>query len=240
MQHSAKGLAGVLLAGLLLAPFTSVHADSSLLTAANRSQLQTWLGQGDLALTNIYTKQAGHTAADFHQAVDGKGRTFSIMEATNAQGETFIVGGYNPASWQSSGGFNMTPEDRDRTAFLFNLSTGSLHRQTLKNFVFDTLGAYQTYNAANYGPTFGWGHDLFVPNDLTNGGISLLYSYIEPDGSHFNTSLLDGTPYVSPNITFGAMEIYLINAVPEPSAYGMLAAGLAVAGVAARRRRGKA
>ncbi|HEY5802052.1 MAG TPA: PEP_CTERM-anchored TLD domain-containing protein [Burkholderiaceae bacterium] len=237
MQLCAKAAASFLLAGLLSFPFTSVHADTSLLTAADRSQLQTWLGQGDLALTNIYTKQTGHTAADFHQAVDGKGRTFSIMEATTAQGQTFVVGGYNPSSWHSGGSFNMTQDDSDRTAFLFNLSTGSLHRQTLKNFVFDTLGAYQTYNAASYGPTFGWGHDLFVPNDLTHGGISLLYSYIEPDGSYFNTSLLDGAPYVAPDITFGAMEIYLINAVPEPATYGLLAAGLGVLGFAARRRR---
>jgi hypothetical protein len=54
------------------------QAKASLLTPAYQSQLESWLGEGPLILTNIYTKQAGDTSFDFHSAVDGQGRTFTL------------------------------------------------------------------------------------------------------------------------------------------------------------------
>ena len=39
-----------------------------------------------------------------------KGRTFSVMEATNASGQTWLVGGYNPQSWSSTDGMHVTME----------------------------------------------------------------------------------------------------------------------------------
>jgi len=236
MQVTLKGAARVLLSAVLCIS-AAAQAQTSLITAADEAQLAAWLGQSDVTLTNIYTKEAGHTSADFHQAVDGRGRTVAIMEATTSLGETFLVGGYNPASWETFGGYRMTETNAERTAFLFNLSTGEIHRQTLVNRVFDTVGAYQTYNDIDYGPTFGWGHDLYVPKDLTNGGFSLLYSYIEPDGVDFQTSLLDGRTYTGPDVTIGRMEIYAIAPVPEPAAGAMLAGGLLLLGAVARRRR---
>ncbi|UGQ47625.1 PEP_CTERM-anchored TLD domain-containing protein [Massilia endophytica] len=236
MQAHFKGVASACLSALLLAWGQSAWADD-LLNDGHRAILASWLGQADVGLSNIYTKQTGDTSADFHHAVDGRGRTFAVMEATTSLGETFLVGGYNPASWDSVTGFRMTPTNAERTAFLFNLTTGELHRQTLINHVFDTVGAYQTYNDINYGPTFGWGHDLFVPQDLTNGGFSLLYSYIEPDGADFQTSLLDGRTYTGPDVTIGRMEIYAIAPVPEPGSIGMTLAGLGLLGMVAARRR---
>jgi hypothetical protein len=236
MQVSLKGAAGALLSAVvfLSAP---VQAQTSLLDASDHALLAGWLGQSDVSLTNIYTKQTGDTSADFHQAVDGRGRTFAVMEATTSLGETFLVGGYNPASWEIFGGYRMTATNPERTAFLFNLTTGEIHRQTLVNRVFDTVGAYQSYNHIDYGPTFGWGHDLYVPKDLTNGGFSLLYSYIEPDGVDFQTSLLDGRSYTGPDVTIGRMEIYAIAPVPEPATAAMLGGGLLLLRTMARRRK---
>jgi hypothetical protein len=236
MQVSLKGAAGALLSAVvfLSAP---VQAQTSLLDASDHALLAGWLGQSDVSLTNIYTKQTGDTSADFHQAVDGRGRTFAVMEATTSLGETFLVGGYNPASWEIFGGYRMTATNPERTAFLFNLTTGEIHRQTLVNRVFDTVGAYQSYNHIDYGPTFGWGHDLYVPKDLTNGGFSLLYSYIEPDGVDFQTSLLDGRTYTGPDVTIGRMEIYAIAPVPEPATGVMLGGGLLLLRTMARRRK---
>ncbi|UMR33221.1 PEP_CTERM-anchored TLD domain-containing protein [Massilia sp. MB5] len=226
-----------LLAVSLLATSTGAAAATTLLSAKEQAQLSAWLGEGNLALTNIYTKAAGHTAKNFHAAVDGKGRTFSLMQATDSNGQTWLVGGYNPQSWSSAGKYNVTENQVDRTAFLFNLTSGKLHRQTPKANGLDAVGAYQTYNDSKYGPTFGWGHDLYVPDDLTHGGYSLMYSYINPYAPDTSTSLLNGAPFDGYNVTFGAMEVYSVAAVvPEPATYGMLLLGMGVLGVCARRR----
>ncbi|AKU22042.1 PEP_CTERM-anchored TLD domain-containing protein [Massilia sp. NR 4-1] len=225
-----------LLAVSLLVTSTGAAAATTLLSAKEQAQLSAWLGEGSLALTNIYTKAAGHTAKNFHAAVDGKGRTFSLMQATDSNGQTWLVGGYNPQSWSSAGKYNVTENQVDRTAFLFNLTSGKLHRQTPKANGLDAVGAYQTYNDSKYGPTFGWGHDLYVPDDLTHGGYSLMYSYINPYAPDTSTSLLNGAPFDGYNVTFGAIEVYNIAAVPEPATYGMLLLGMGLLGWVARRK----
>lgn len=235
MKISANQSMALLVAGLLSMSIPA-RAATSLLSQADQSQLAAWLGEGPLVLSTIYTKAAGDTSFDFHRAVDGKGRTFAVMQATNENGQTWLVGGYNPQSWSSIGDFNRTSENEQRAAFLFNLSAGEVHRQTPKTYAYDSVGSYQTYNDANYGPTFGMGHDLYVPRDLTHGGYSLRYSYIDPELGDFNLSLLDNSAYTNSNITFGAMEIYTIAAVPEAQTYLMLLAGLGLLGAVARRR----
>lgn len=229
--------AAALLAALLCGLSVSASAATTLLGPAEQHQLAAWLGEGSLAFTNVYTKAAGDTSLNFHHAADGKGRTFSIMQATNEKGQTWVIGGYNPQSWNSSGSYNMTTENAQRTAFLFNLTNGTIFRQTPKSYAMDTIGAYQTYNKAGYGPTFGTGYDLYVPGNLTTGGYSSLYSYIDPATSNFNASVLDGSAFVRPNITFGAIEVYTISPVPEPRAYLLVLLGLAT--MALLRARGQ-
>lgn len=215
-------------------------AGATLLNASDRVQLATWLGEGAIRLDQVYAKAQGDTAKNFHLAADGKGRTISVMQASNEFGQTWLIGGYNPQSWSSTGGYNRTAADPERTAFLFNLTSGSVHRQTPATYGLGTVGSYQTYNNIKNGPTFGWGHDLYVPDNLSTGGYSSLYSYINPGTNVFGLSLLDGSQYHGVNLSFGAMEIYTIAVVPEPDAYGMLLAGLLVAGFAARRAKVKA
>lgn len=231
MHNRTKHLIGAL---VLLA---ALPAHATLISSADRAQLTSWLGEGPLALNLLFEKTPGKTAADFHAAADGKGRTFSIMQAYGDDGRMWLVGGYNPQSWSSKGGFNMTPNQEDRTAFLFNLTSG-VRFQQLPVLAGDDYGAMQTVNDATLGPSFGAGLDLSMPFDLTNGGVSALLSY--NNGIHHQnpfTSLLDNTPYPGlPNVRFGAMEVYTVNLVPEPGALGLAGIGLAALALARRRR----
>ncbi|MFM9434212.1 hypothetical protein ACFDR9_001266 [Janthinobacterium sp. CG_23.3] len=209
----------------------SAHAQekmggSSLLTVADKVQLASWLSEGPIALTKVYSKVQGDTSRNFHLAADGKGRTFSVMRASNELGQSWLVGGYNPQSWSTAERYNMTLESNQRTAFIFNLTDGSMHRQTPKTYALDTVGAYQTYNGAAFGPTFGLGYDLSVPENLTTGGHSSLYSYIDPVTGGFGESVLDGSLNNASNVTYGAIEVFTISLVPEPGAAGMMVAGL--------------
>ena len=143
-----------------IASAATVVGGSDLLSAASANQLESWLGQGPLTLTNVFDKASGSTSDDFHAAADGKGATFSIVEfLTDSTGKPFdkpvIVGGYNPQSWNSSAaGFNFTPLDVDRTAFVFSL-TQSLKLDQRQDASTTNYGQFQTLGYPNYGPTFG-------------------------------------------------------------------------------------
>ncbi|MBE3028151.1 PEP-CTERM sorting domain-containing protein [Janthinobacterium sp. BJB1] len=221
-------------AGLFFCMGAQAASGSTLLSPAYQAQLETWLGEGRLALTNIYSKAASDTALDFHKASDGKGRTFSVMEATNSSGKTWLVGGYNPQSWSSTDGTHVTMDDSQRTAFLFNLTAGFMLPQLKQYFNGDGIGKDQTYNQPDYGPTFGYGHDLYVPQDLTHGGSSFLYTYNYRGLPSTGVSLLDGSTWHANDVTFGAIQVFTISAVPEPGTFGMLMAGLLL--IVARRR----
>ncbi|MEM8516771.1 PEP_CTERM-anchored TLD domain-containing protein [Janthinobacterium sp. CAN_S7] len=225
--RAAKSMA-LALAGMVVCLGAQADSGTSLLSPGYKTQLETWLGEGRLSLTNIYTKAAGDTSLDFHKASDGKGRTFSVMEATNASGQTWLVGGYNPQSWSSTDGMHVTMDDSARTAFLFNLTAGFMLPQLKQYFNGDGIGKDQTYNQAEYGPTFGYGHDLYVPQNLTSGGSSFLYTYNYLGQSSTGVSLLDGSIWNGSNVTFGAIQVFTISAVPEPATYGLLLAGLGV------------
>ena len=230
MQDNFRAASNMALAvaGICVCLGAQAEAGPSLLTSSNQALLQTWLGEGPFALANIYTKAKGDTSLDFHKASDGKGRTFSIMEATNSSGQTWLVGGYNPQSWSSTDGMHVTMDDNQRTAFLFNLTSGFMLPQLKQYFNGDGIGKDQTYNQADYGPTFGYGHDLYVPQDLTNGGSSFLYTYNYLGQPSTGVSLLDGSIWQGNNVTFGAIQVFTISAVPEPATYGLLLAGMGV------------
>jgi|OM-RGC.v1.009417252 hypothetical protein len=247
------GAAAIILFGLHgAASAGTIIGGSSMLNAGHVTQLESWLGEGPLALTNIFTKGVtGSNATDWHNSVDGLGRTFSILEITafdpqQGQNVTQIIGGYNPQSWHSSGGYNVTTNDVDRTAFIFNLTAGVLQRQCLST---DPLacgtdaadtGRFQTHNSATNGPTFGGGFDLNVTFDL-NGGTSSNYSYDVAGGlpGAGSENGLDPNPLSAGWISVGALETFTIAAdtqVPEPGM--LLLFGIAVVGVGRTRRNG--
>ena len=89
-----------LMGAIFLLVLSTAQGATPLLTEAEIAQLSTWLGNGPIRLERLYKKRDGQTAADFHAAVDGKGRTFTVMEATNELGQMrsrYCVGEFHPS-----------------------------------------------------------------------------------------------------------------------------------------------
>ena len=208
-------------------------AQASLLDQPLYGQLERWLGVGPLYLENIYTRQAGDDSLDFHAAADNRGSTFTLMRVSGDDGASWLVGGYNPRSWTSSGGWNISDFDWQRTGFIFNYTDAALYRQVPTDHILPSQGSRQTYNAPDHGPTFGAGPDLFV-DDLLTTSISWQLTYGDPDLE--GRSIIDGSTG-GQFMRVDALELYSISLVPEPHTYAMLIGGLGVVGWAARRRR---
>jgi hypothetical protein len=192
-----------------------IAGGSSLLTQSYADQLGTWLGEGDLTITNIYTKQSGDRSGDFHAAADFKGRTFVLIEVpanTADDRRTLlinnpyqIIGGYNPQSWDSSTDYHYTPLDPQRTAFLFNLTTTEIQRQSLTSET-GINGQYQTYNDFAFGPIFGGGWDIWINGDLSTGG-AYNWSY---GGTVESNNILSGPSHHHTFTALGSIEVFTI------------------------------
>jgi hypothetical protein len=232
-------------AGTLVLALTGVHTaapagdiigGSALLDADRQAQLERWLGAGEFNLNNVYTRQAFDNAADFHEGADGKGATFTLLELTNADGASYLVGGYNPQSWASDEGWHETERNWQRTAFLFNMTEPAVYRQVLSDYVLPSQGLRQTFNATDFGPVFGAGPDLFVNDSLTTA-LSWQLGYGNPLNE--GISIVDGSTHGQP-LRVDALEIFAITPVPEPAPAMLALAGVGVLGalgMLARQRR---
>ena len=263
LSKTSVKLAFAITVGALISPAaqaSSIIGGSTLLNSASLSQLEGYLGEGQLDITNIFTKQAGSTAADFHTAADGKGRTFSVLHVSGTEefqdGSTTqfsnVIGGYNPQSWNSSNSYNFVSDPAQRTAFLFNLTDSTFFKEnTALDPTNGDTGSQQTYNSGFYGPTFGGGHDLHA-NFLLNGGYSYAYSYTNnADVPGFSLLLgLGGNPTFSNTGFFQGfniddLEVFTIanspevSSVPLPAALPLMSSALALFGFGAARRKNK-
>lgn len=259
MQRLRLSAAVLALASTAIAGATSaatVIGGSSLLTPTSIARLEGWLGEGPIKLTRIYAKQPGHFAADFHAAADGKGRTFTVIELLpnrlrdkrthQFDNPAQVIGGYNPQSWRSSfdygpTGQNITPPDSDRNAFIFNLTTEEVQRQRLIAHDTPSLGRFQTYNYILHGPNFGLpdvNGDIFIDNDL--GGAIFENNAYGEHWSFDNILAGNGSSHSSggsaQNPAIGALEVFSIVAVPEPTSSLLALLGLGTIGVRSRRR----
>jgi len=218
---------------LFLLAAGEVHATTvfggTLLTQANALQIESWLGESNLAFTNIFGAPDSSTlAADFHLAADGKGRTITVYEVTpTGFSSPILIGGYDPVSWDGSlGNYITNPTDPGRTAFIFNLTTTTVQRQNLVAQGSPGSGQYQTYDTTASGPTFGGGWDIGV---YVGGAYLFNYSY---GGTSFATDIA-GVPNVSggDQMTVQRIETFTLaadTAVPEPATVWTVFAALSI------------
>ncbi len=215
---------------------TQIAGGSNLLSQSHADQLGTWLGEGPIKISRIFTKSTGGASSvAFHAAADGQGRTFSVWSATGSFG-THLVGGYNPQSWNISGNYNLNPTNAGRTAFIFDLTSGVRRSQDL---VDADNGNFQTLNDPSFGPTFGGGFDLSSDRFLA-AGYSNGYSYNGVTGAGTNNLFaLNGATHY----TIGELETFTIgpadassSAVPEPASLALILPGLLAMSTLRRRR----
>ncbi|KAG0038886.1 hypothetical protein BGZ82_010471 [Podila clonocystis] len=148
----------------------------------------------------------GFDAGNFHMACDQRGPTLTVVRADNGA----VFGGYNSSSWSShpSGVYSTS-----KTNFLFTLK--SREHPTRENMRFDVKGDGNAaaYNKADFGPTFGVGHDLYLASNcnLTCQSSSTMPSSYNGPGA--STAALAGSFY----FRVSEVEVFLVQSATSAS-----------------------
>ncbi|KAF9373568.1 hypothetical protein CPC16_001795 [Podila verticillata] len=148
----------------------------------------------------------GFDAGNFHMACDQRGPTLTVVRADNGA----VFGGYNSSSWSShpSGVYSTS-----KTNFLFTLK--SREHPTRENMRFDVKGDGNAaaYNKADFGPTFGVGHDLYLASNcnLTCQSSSTMPSSYNGPGA--STAALAGSYY----FRVSEVEVFLVQSASAAS-----------------------
>jgi len=158
-------------------PKAQFFAGSKLLTASNQARLFAWgVPNGDWKLCYRKTSH-GATAQAYHSRCDGKGGLVTIVKMSTGK----TIGGYHGKSMKSQNGY--IPDGTN--SFLFSLTNNFKHaasQAVWRNY------PYGAYARADYGPTYGGGHDFNVKNDINSGYCNIGYSYNCRTGSRTQTS----------------------------------------------------
>ncbi|KAL9951567.1 hypothetical protein ACROYT_G044251 [Oculina patagonica] len=177
-------------------PFT----DSKILSSDQCQTLMNWVKESRV-LKNISgnllhrASRNGWAASTFHSNCDNKGATVTVVKSGN-----YIFGGYTDQSWDSSGGVTKRAPD----SFLFSLVNPSGLPPTKMPLVAGREGN-AIYCNSSYGPTFGGGHDLRIPNSPNSNScyVNLNNTYQCPTGQN-NTTFFTGNQ----NFTISEMEVF--------------------------------
>ncbi len=124
----------------------------------------------------------GFDSQAFHSKCDGKGNTISIIKSNL----DYVFGGYASSAWNSSGGFINDPN-----AFLFSLRRAGV---SFKDKFTIKQTEYALQGNSGYGPTFGYGYDIYICNQSNTKMGSYCnfgYSYNLPDGYTYNGNARD-------------------------------------------------
>ncbi|MDB9961598.1 HYR domain-containing protein, partial [Oceanihabitans sp.] len=157
--------------------------ESTIISGTDQSLLASWVPANLQYEANLlFTKTVdGSTASTFHSLCDGIPNTLFVARTTDGR----IFGGYNEGVWNGSqSGYihNLTNN------FLFSVTNQTKHNP---GGLVGSSGNNTIYNRADYGPTFGGGHDLVIYNNLTNGYSNLGHSYECVNGTYGSTDCRD-------------------------------------------------
>ena len=135
----------------------------------------------------------GYTAAAFHSYCDGIAPLFLVIRANSG----YIVTAYTVVPFTSSNGYKSAPSG---TNWLNRLFPSGYQTTKWTNSV-TNRNQYSIYDKSTYGPIFGSGHDLYIPDNFdTQYGYTNPSSYTVPTNStlfgNYNTwAVLDMEAY---------------------------------------------
>jgi hypothetical protein len=143
---------------------------STLLSASDQTQLNSWASSPGQAWTLCYQKSTdGNSSSTFHSNCDSYSNTITVAELDSG----VLIGGYAGTSWSNSGYQNETSN------FLYSLTRG--YQIMVGTGV---SGSTSHAQVGGDGPTFGGGHDWYVNSTMTGGYCYLGYTYACQSGSY--------------------------------------------------------
>ena len=124
-------------------------------------KLYEWSGYKKMELIYRATRD-GMTSKCFHDKCDNKGPTITLYKI-----DKNVFGGFSSISWSIDGNYHSSPD-----CFIFTLINEKKQEPT--KFPLKENNKYAVYHNANYGPTFGEGHDIGVDKSefLNNNSFS--------------------------------------------------------------------
>ncbi len=158
--------------------------NSAILNSAQESSLFNLIGLGTSSFSLCWRgSRDGFAASTFHSLCNNKGSTLTVVKATTG----YIMGGYAALPWTSVGNYVI---DSSAKSFLFSLVNA---QNTPIKMPLSIYPQYGLYDSSSVGPTFGGGHDLYIPDNSNTGTSSMnTHSYQYPTGVS-STTLLGGT-----------------------------------------------
>jgi hypothetical protein len=151
--------------------------NSTLLSSADKTQLNTWVSSSSQVWTLCYQKSTdGNSSSTFHSKCDSYSNTISVAELDSG----VLMGGYAGTSWSGSSGWQ-----NDASNFLFSLTRG--YRIMAGTGTSGTT-THAQYSNSSHGTTFGGGHDWYVNSSMTGGYCNLGYTYACQSGSPGSTT----------------------------------------------------
>jgi hypothetical protein len=135
----------------------------------------------------------GFSSSTFHSKCDGKSNTITIVLTTDG----FILGGFTPIAWDSSGSWKA---DTSGQSFLFSVKNP--HNRDFCRFGLQNQQQAILCHSSN-GPTFGGGYDLYIANDC-NGNAN---SYTNLGNGYVNNTNIPRTQVFTGQGNFTVKEI---------------------------------
>lgn len=135
--------------------------DSGLIQDDDQALINHWIGENYRTWVRCYQLSDGASAATFHSQCDYKGPSVTVISLAGK-----VFGGYTENSWA---GPYTAYRGYDR-AFLFSLTEKKRY----------PIGYYPnatTYSRADYGPTFGNGHDIYINSTMRLGYCNFPYAF---------------------------------------------------------------
>ncbi|CAF4873087.1 unnamed protein product, partial [Rotaria magnacalcarata] len=138
--------------------------------------------------------QDGFRAIDFHRLCDNQTHTVTIIQSKTG----YLFGGYAQIPWSSRNTYQT-----DLKAFIFTLTNPKSVLPT-RFLIKGGFEQYSIYHGATYGPTFGGGHDILVPDKSNENSGYTNFPHSYGDTTSYGNTMFTGNY----NFMTSEIEVY--------------------------------